>query len=81
MRLSSEEYRAYRAACRVSGVRSLSELARTAMHQLVTVRSDARPVEDQLRDLRQRVQVMSDELEKIGRRVGDVNSLRQCSPG
>jgi len=67
VRLSRDEYRKYRSACGEAGVRSLSELARTAMHHLVTVRSGTPPVEDQLHDLRRQVQALTHEVEKIGR--------------
>jgi hypothetical protein len=68
-RLSYEEYEQYRAACPAAGVRSMSELARAAMQQFVAVRIASPPVDAQLRELRQQVQVLSTEVQRIGQEL------------
>ncbi|MGA2186451.1 MAG: hypothetical protein ABSH47_25830 [Bryobacteraceae bacterium] len=78
-RLSCEEYEIYRAACPAAGVRSLSELARTAMHQLVAVRNGSPPVDDQLRELRQQVQVLSGEVQRIEQKLDGVAAVQHAN--
>jgi len=78
-RLSCEEYETYRAACPAAGVRSLSELARTAMHQLVAVRNGTPPMDDQLRELRQQVQLLSREVRRIGQELEDLFAAQQTN--
>jgi len=68
-RLSWDEYQAYREACATVGVRSLSELARAAMQQLVTSRPNGTSLDDQVRELRNQVLQLSREVEHIARRV------------
>lgn len=67
-RLSNEEYDAYRDACSKVGIRSLSELARAGMQQFFSNHSGG-GVDDKLRDLRQRIQFLSLELERITEEV------------
>jgi hypothetical protein len=68
-RLSYEEYELYRQACAAVDVHSLSELARIAMQQFIRGHNGTMPVDDQLRDLRERVQTLSHEVERIAQRV------------
>jgi chromosome segregation ATPase len=68
-RLSWEEYKAYREACAAAGVRSLSELARAAMQNLITSRSNGNSLDDQVGELRHQVAQLSREVERIARRV------------
>ena len=65
VRLSSEEYDLYRRACVVVGVRNISELARAAMQHVVREGNGEMPVDDQLRDLREKVQRLSGEVHRI----------------
>jgi hypothetical protein len=83
LRLSYEEYETYRAACPAAGVRSLSELARVAMQQLVAVRNGSPhgpPVDGELRELRQRVELLSSEVQRIREKVDGVASVLPRSP-
>jgi len=68
-RLSYEEYELYRQACAAVDIHSLSELARVAMQQFIRGNNGTMPVDDQLRDLRERVQSLSHEVERIAQRV------------
>lgn len=68
-RLSWDEYQAYREACATVGVRSLSELARAAMQQLITSHPNGTSLDDQVRELRHQVLQLSREVEHIARRV------------
>jgi hypothetical protein len=65
-RLSPEEYRQFRNACSEHGVRSVSELARTAMQSLVEAKGSAVPLYVQVRELRERMTVLSTELDRLG---------------
>jgi hypothetical protein len=67
-RLSPEEYRSLQNACAAKGVRSISDLARAAMQNLIF----AEPVvlSDEVRDLKDRVQMLSAELDRLADRVG-----------
>lgn len=68
-RLSPDEYAYYRRICASVGVRSLSELAREAIHQLVGLRQDNAPLDSQVVYLRERVQYLSREIEGFAQRV------------
>ena len=78
-RISWKEYRTYLEACPDIGVRSLSELARAGMQQLVTaqrngsapdeVRAHERRLTDEIRDLRDQVLFLSREVDRLSRRV------------
>jgi hypothetical protein len=68
-RLSSVEYELYRGACVAAGVRSLSELARAALQQVVDEGNGKVPVEDQLRDLRENVQGLSTAIRRLAQKL------------
>lgn len=68
-RLSQEEYQRFRALCAAQGVRSLSDLARTAMQKLVAAESRADPLSLEVQDLRSQVRSLSLELERISEAV------------
>jgi len=70
-RLSPEEYQYYRHACASVGVRSLSELAREAIHQLVGMRQDNAPLDNQVIYLRDRLRFLSREVEGLAGRLDD----------
>jgi predicted DNA-binding protein len=64
-RLSLEEYQRFRALCASQGVRSLSDLARTAMQKLVATENDADPLSLEVQDLRIQVRSLSQELDRL----------------
>lgn len=72
IRLSPEEYRAFRDACVPHGVSSISELARTAMQNLLkssaAMSGGFLPLDDQVRDLRDRVNFLSEQVDNLTRR-------------
>ena len=68
-RVSPEEYRSLCEACAAQGVRSVSELARAAVQMLIKCKSVSETFDDQLHDLRARVQHLSTELERLSRHI------------
>ena len=74
-RLSSEEYELYRRACVAAGLRSLSELARAAMQHVVGEGNGKMPVDDQLRDLREKVQCLSSEVHRIAQKLDGEDAI------
>ena len=74
-RLSPEEYETLQAACTEQRVRSLSDMARMAMQRVISPRSQADPLSDEVRDLRDRVRLLTFELDRLSRivetRVGE----------
>lgn len=71
-RLLPEEYEMFSDACEPHGARSISELARTALQMLVVPKTPVTPVERQLSDLRERIAMLSDELDRLAARVNTV---------
>jgi hypothetical protein len=69
IRLSPEEYRTFQNACVERGVRSISDLARTAIQQLIGFNGHAEPVSEEVRNLSDRVQVISFELDRLSKLV------------
>jgi hypothetical protein len=74
-RLSPDEYRMYRDACEMHGIETISELARKAMQQLAASVNGSAPVlpgslDDQVRDLRERITHLQEEVNLLSRRVG-----------
>ncbi len=68
-RLSPDEYRRLRDACSLHGARNVSELARAAMQNLIEGKDIAVPLPEQVHQLRERVSVLSSEVERISRQV------------
>lgn len=68
-RLSPEEYETLQAACAEQRVRSISDLARMAMQRVVLPRSPADPLTDEVRDLRDRVRLLTFELDRLSKLV------------
>lgn len=64
-RLSPEEYLRLRETCELQGVRSLSDLARTAMQELIASGWQPVPLSDEVRDLRNRVRTLSLQLDQL----------------
>jgi hypothetical protein len=69
IRLSPDEYRTFQNACAEKNVRSISDLARTAIQQLIGSNGQAERVSDPVRDLRDQVQVISVELDRLSKLV------------
>lgn len=68
-RLSPEEYQTLQEACLTRGVRSISDLARTAMHKLITPNGQSDPLSGDVRDLQDKVRAISFELNRISKLV------------
>ena len=64
-RVSPDEYDHLRNACSLKGVRSVSELARTAMESLVHSAGPALPLDLQIQELRERVSALSDKVDRV----------------
>lgn len=71
-RLSHEEYESYREACAEVGVRSISELAREALSQLVGTRSNSSSSPSHAVSLRDRVNFLSREVEWLASRLDQI---------
>ena len=64
-RLSPEEYHRLRETCELQGIRSLSDLARTAMQELIASGWQPVPLSDEVRDLRDRVRTLSLQMDRL----------------
>jgi len=79
VRLSPDEYLRCRQACRERGARNISELARTALQDMFT-RGPAAP-DAQLRELRDRVQGLSDDIERLTELFGTDRAVSTSANG
>jgi hypothetical protein len=68
-RLSPEEYQTLQSACLAQGVRSISDLARTAMQRVIAPTNQGDLLADEVRDLRDRVRKLSFEFNRLSRLV------------
>ena len=68
-RLSPEEYQRLRETCELQGVRSLSDLARTLRDEVEGWEDDPVPLSDEVRDLRNRVRMLSLQLDQLSTAV------------
>jgi hypothetical protein len=68
-RLSPEEYVSLQTACALKGVRSVSDLARTAVQRMIASGEGINPVIDEVRSLQHRVRLISMELDKLANTV------------
>jgi hypothetical protein len=64
-RLSPEDYQTLRDTCEQQGVRSISDLARTAMQMLIASGWRPAPLSDEVRELRNRVRTLSVQLDQL----------------
>jgi hypothetical protein len=64
-RVSPEEYRQFQEICAAHGVRSISDLARAAMDEMVASGTPPTPLSREVRELRGRVRTLSLELERL----------------
>ncbi|MEQ1949281.1 MAG: hypothetical protein ABL995_18960 [Bryobacteraceae bacterium] len=62
-RLSPDEYHLCRKACNTHGARNISELARAALQQMI-IESDPATNADRVRELRERVRLLSADLDR-----------------
>ena len=74
-RLSAEEYAKFRTICEARGIRSISDLARTAVYRLAASKDHPDPLWDEVGALRTQIMYLADELE----RVAKVLEARQTS--
>ncbi len=66
IRLSDEEFRRLREVCEATGARSISDLAREAMHRLVDMPHGGHaPMESRLEQLDQKVSNLQARLDKL----------------
>ena len=68
-RLSPEEYVSLQTACALKGVRSVSDLARTAVQRMIASSEGVDPVIDEVRSLQHRIRLISAELERLATTV------------
>jgi hypothetical protein len=68
-RLSPEEYQRLRETCELQGIRSLSDLARTAMQELIASGWQPVPLSDEVRDLRHRVRTLSLQMDRLSHKL------------
>ena len=73
-RVSAEEYHKLRAACTAEGVASVSELARSAIHSIIQRNGSPAPAHEQIADLRQRVEGLAADIERLAREVNSAPS-------
>jgi hypothetical protein len=78
-RISPLEYHKLVAACGTHGVDSVSELARMAVNVLIGASPETRAVNEQLSDLRERVRMLSADLDQLSRRV-EISDFPQAGP-
>lgn len=64
-RLSPEEYDTFRTLCSSHGVRSLSDLARTAMQKLAASKHQVDPLWFEVGTLRDQIQSLSREVDRL----------------
>jgi hypothetical protein len=64
-RVSVEEYQSLEAACTARRVRSISELARSAVQQWIRESAPSNPLDNELEQVERRVQILSKELERL----------------
>lgn len=70
LRLSPDEYQHLRKACADRGVRSIGELARTAMHQMLGPPADnSSKLSDAVHDLRRRIAELSTDIETLSKKL------------
>ncbi len=79
-RVSPGELQSLQIACSTRGLRSISELARTSMQCWMSLASEPRPLDQQVDELRTRLQSLTEELEQIWaavRGAGPAEELRE----
>ena len=69
IRLSPEEYRTFQNACVEKNVRSISDLARTAIQQLLGSNGQAEQLSDEVHTLRDQVRLISVEVGRLSKLV------------
>ena len=68
-RLSPEDYQTLKDTCEQQGIRSISDLARTAMQKLIASGWQPIPLSDEVRELRNRVRMLSLQLDQLSTAV------------
>lgn len=77
-RLSPDEYSHLVNACDTRGIRSVSELARTAVQSIITTNGHSAPIQTQVQELRERVSFLADQLEQLARQVEPRSAAASC---
>jgi hypothetical protein len=70
-RISPEEYQTVHEACLVQGLPSISDLARSALRKLIVDNAKPSALSDEIRELKDRIKLLSLEVERVSQRVGD----------
>jgi hypothetical protein len=73
VRLSHEEYSRFQTICESRGIRSLSDLARTAMQRMEASHDGADPLWHEVGTLRNQIRGLSLELERITKQLEQRN--------
>ncbi len=68
-RLTPAEYQRFQEICATQGLRSISDLARTAVQKLIAVEDRKDPLTYEVSDLRKQVQSLSLALDRISHRI------------
>ena len=66
-RLSADEYAKFRTICEARGIRSLSDLARTAMQRLASSQESPDPLWDEVGVLRSQITFLATELDRLSK--------------
>lgn len=66
-RLSADEYARFRTICEARGIRSLSDLARTAVQRLAVSHEQSDPLWDEVGALRMQLSFLSTELDRLSK--------------
>jgi hypothetical protein len=77
-RLSPEEYVSLQNACATKGVRSVSDLARTAVQRMIASSEGVNPVIDEVRSLQHRIRIISMELERLAASVSSREMAKEA---
>jgi len=71
IRLSDEEFRRLRELCMTSGARSLSDLARDAMHRLIAGDGTGEGLPERVAELDQRLSHLQEKVSRLALLVGE----------
>jgi hypothetical protein len=78
-RVSPDEYRSLCEACSDRGLRSVSELARSALDDVLGGNNRLGNIGDQLQNLWMRVQFLTAEFERLSRHIESPRPVAPCS--
>jgi hypothetical protein len=76
-RLSHEEYEQFAQLCSERGVARVSDMARTALQNLIAAEQQSNPLSVEVRDLRSQLHAMSSVLDRICNLVENSSSTKE----